>query len=101
MKQIEGDFRNWRTGNSRKYLQASKIAIDSGADFIKHQLEKLLLIPQKPCCDAYCHKEHYDKTGKMVGIKPAGGIAEPKDSLLYIKLVYYILRRKMDRQHNA
>lgn len=76
--------------------QASKIAIDSGADFIKTSTGKVAVnaTPEAMFVMLTAIKEHYDKTGKMVGIKPAGGIAEPKDSLLYIKLVYYILGEK-------
>jgi len=36
-------------------------------------------------------KEYYEGTGKMVGIKAAGGIAEPADALVYFSLVNEIL----------
>jgi deoxyribose-phosphate aldolase len=32
-------------------------------------------------------KNHFDKTGKKVGLKPAGGIAEPSQALEYYQLV--------------
>jgi deoxyribose-phosphate aldolase len=32
-------------------------------------------------------REHYFKTGKMVGMKPAGGIRTAKDALKYLVMV--------------
>jgi deoxyribose-phosphate aldolase len=36
-------------------------------------------------------KDHYDNTGKMVGIKPAGGIGDPDTALKYYILTDEVL----------
>lgn len=39
-------------------------------------------------------KEYYDETGKMIGIKPAGGISEPNEAIIYYLLVMEVLGEK-------
>ena len=39
-------------------------------------------------------KEYYEKTGKIVGIKPAGGISEPEDAFNFLKIIYFVLGEK-------
>jgi len=39
-------------------------------------------------------KEHYEKTGKMIGIKPAGGISEPEDALEFLTVLQAVLGEK-------
>jgi deoxyribose-phosphate aldolase len=36
-------------------------------------------------------KEYFDKTGKRIGFKAAGGITEPNDALRYVAIVKDIL----------
>ena len=36
-------------------------------------------------------KTHYEATGKMIGIKPAGGISEPNQALNYFILLHHVL----------
>ena len=40
-----------------------------------------------------CHaiKDFYNKTGKKIGIKPAGGISEPETALHYYRIIERIL----------
>lgn len=75
---------------------ASEIAISAGADFIKTSTGK---IQPAATLDAFIVmldviKTHYEKTGKMVGIKPAGGIAEVADALQYLTVLEQVLGNK-------
>lgn len=75
---------------------ASDIAINAGADFIKTSTGK---IPKAASLDAFyvmCQaiKDHYERTGEMVGIKPAGGIRTSEDALHYLKVLEHILGPK-------
>lgn len=72
---------------------ASDIAIAAGADFIKTSTGK---IPQGASLEAIyvmsqAIKDHFDKTGIMVGIKPSGGISTPEVAKQYTDLVESIL----------
>jgi deoxyribose-phosphate aldolase len=40
------------------------------------------------CCAI---RDYYNRTGKKIGIKPAGGIADPTTALLYYHIVKEIL----------
>ncbi len=73
--------------------RASEIAIDAGARFIKTStgkvqpaatLEAMLVMLETI-------KDHHTKTGQMVGIKPAGGIADPETALKFFALTNQIL----------
>lgn len=72
---------------------ASAIAMDAGADFIKTSTGKMkpAATPQAVLVMADAIKGYYEKTGKMVGIKAAGGISEPNDALIYLMIVKDIL----------
>ncbi len=68
---------------------ASEIAIKAGADFIKTSTGKI-----KPAATLSITlvmleaiKDHYYSTGKMVGMKPAGGISNSKLALQYLVMV--------------
>jgi len=76
--------------------KASEIAIQAGADFIKTSTGKIAVnaTPEAMLVMLEAIKAHYDATGKMVGIKPAGGIATAEESLNYLKLVENILGEK-------
>ena len=37
---------------------------------------------------------HYEKTGKMVGMKPAGGIADAQSALAFLKILENVLGEK-------
>ena len=68
---------------------ASDIAINAGADFIKTSTGKIYpaatLSVTLVMLEAI--KDYYYKTGKMIGMKPAGGISNAKLALQYLLLV--------------
>tara|TARA_Y100000766_G_scaffold284928_1_gene305426 strand:- start:945 stop:1841 length:897 start_codon:yes stop_codon:yes gene_type:complete len=68
---------------------ASEIAINAGADFIKTSTGKISPAATLPITLVMLEaiKDHYYKTGKMVGMKPAGGISNAKLALQYLMLV--------------
>ena len=72
---------------------ASILSMYSGADFIKTSTGK-----EYPGADlqaAYvmcqCIKEYYEKTGHMVGFKPAGGVRTPEEAVSYYCIVKEVL----------
>jgi deoxyribose-phosphate aldolase len=76
-----------------KIRRASEIALNAGADFLKTSTGKT-----KPAATLEAVlimldtiKEFYEKTGKRVGIKPSGGIAEADEAIKYYLLVKEIL----------
>lgn len=75
---------------------ASEIAIRNGADFIKTSTGKIT--PAATLEAAYVMmsiiKEYYEKTGIMVGFKPAGGISDAETALNYYLLLKHILGEK-------
>jgi deoxyribose-phosphate aldolase len=77
-------------------LNASSIAIEAGADFIKTSTGKIAVnaTPESFICMLLAIKSHYEKTGKQIGIKPAGGIANIETTVLYIKLLERILGKR-------
>lgn len=76
--------------------KASEIAINAGADFIKTSTGKISPAATEPAFVVMLDtiKEYYEKTEKMIGIKPAGGISEPWQALNYLVLVKDILGDK-------
>lgn len=75
---------------------ASDIAIMAGADFIKTSTGKISI---GATYDAVyimllAIKEHYDKTGVLIGIKPSGGISDVETASNYIKIVNSVLGEK-------
>ena len=75
---------------------ASVLAMYSGAEFIKTSTGKEY--PGASLEAAYvmcsCIKEYYDKTGRMVGFKPAGGVRTAEDAVSYYCIVKEILGEK-------
>jgi deoxyribose-phosphate aldolase len=76
-------------GTFDKVRRASDIAIDAGADFIKTSTGKIQPAATLPVTLVMLEaiKDHYYATGKMVGMKPAGGISNSKLALHYLVLV--------------
>lgn len=76
-------------GNFDQVRKASDIAIQAGADFIKTSTGKISPAANMPVTLVMLHaiKDHYDRTGIMVGMKPAGGISTAKQSLHYLVMV--------------
>lgn len=65
----------------------------SGADFIKTSTGKLEPAATLEAAYVMCQaiKEYHDKTGRMVGFKPAGGIVTTEDAVKYYCIVSEIL----------
>jgi deoxyribose-phosphate aldolase len=80
------------TGELKTYdnvRRASRIAILGGADFIKTSTGKVSPASTRPVVLLMLEavRDHYLETGKMVGVKAAGGIRSAKDALRYLVLV--------------
>ncbi len=72
---------------------ASFLAMDSGADFIKTSTGKMEKGASPEAIWVMCEaiKEYYDKNGRAVGIKPAGGISDISTAVNYYLIVNEIL----------
>jgi len=76
--------------------KASELAMYAGADFIKTSTGKIqpAATMQVTYVMLNAIKEFYLKTGKMIGMKPAGGISTAKKSLQYLVMLNEILGEK-------
>ena len=76
--------------------KASEIAMYAGADFIKTSTGKIQPAATMPVTyvmlDAI--KKYYVDTGKMIGMKPAGGISTSKIALQYLVMLNEVLGEK-------
>lgn len=79
-------------GDLNAVYDASILAIEAGADFIKTSTGKITpaATPEVSYVMLKAINQHYKKTGKMIGFKPAGGISTPDQAMIYIKLVEFI-----------
>ncbi len=73
--------------------KASFLAMQAGADFIKTSTGKLEPAATHQAAWIMCSaiREFYRKTGRKVGFKPAGGIVESDDALIYWAIVKEVL----------
>ncbi len=80
-------------GTFDKVRRASDIAIAAGADFIKTSTGKIKPAATLPVTLVMLQaiRDHYLQTGRMVGMKPAGGISKAKLALHYLVLVKEVL----------
>lgn len=80
-------------GTYQNIAKASEIAIEAGADFIKTSTGKINPAATEVSVFIMLQviKAYFLKTGKKVGIKPAGGISDPRQALNYCSLVREIL----------
>jgi deoxyribose-phosphate aldolase len=69
--------------------KASDIAIAAGGDFIKTSTGKVQPAATMPVTLVMLEaiRDHYYKTGKMVGMKPAGGISSSKLAIQYLVML--------------
>jgi deoxyribose-phosphate aldolase len=69
--------------------RATSIAITAGADFVKTSTGKCAIgaTPEAVKWMSQIVLEHYEKTGKKVGIKVSGGVKTKADALQYISIV--------------
>lgn len=76
-------------GTLDQVKKASNIAIAAGADFIKTSTGKIQPAATLPVTLVMLEtiRDHFQKTGKKVGMKPAGGISKSKLALHYLVMV--------------
>ena len=73
--------------------EASFLAMESGADFIKTSTGKMepAATPFAAIVMCGCIKEYYARTGRRIGFKPAGGISSANDAAVYYAIVETVL----------
>ena len=73
--------------------KASLLCIGAGANFIKTSTGKISpgATPEAMIVMCCAIKDYYNRTGKKIGIKPAGGISDTQTALLYYHIVKEIL----------
>ena len=76
--------------------KAAILSIYSGADFIKTSTgkENPAATPEAAYVMCSTIKEYYEKTGRKIGFKAAGGIATIDDALLYYSIVEEVLGKE-------
>jgi len=69
--------------------KASDIAMYAGADFIKTSTGKISPAATQPVTLVMLEaiRDYFQETGRMVGMKPAGGIRKAKEALQYLVIV--------------
>ena len=79
-----------------KIAQASFLAMEAGADFIKTSTGKVDVnaTPAAAYVMCECIAKFYKVTGKKIGFKPAGGISSAADALCYYSIVSSILGKE-------
>ncbi|MDD2278063.1 MAG: deoxyribose-phosphate aldolase [Bacteroidales bacterium] len=75
---------------------ASFLAMEAGADFIKTSTGKIDVAATPEALYVMCQaaKEYYEATGRMVGIKPAGGMVNSFDAVYFYSIVEAVLGEK-------
>ena len=73
--------------------KASELAMDAGADFIKTSTGKIPVnaTPESFATMCIAIKNFHQKTGKQIGIKPAGGISDAEAASFFVKILENIL----------
>lgn len=73
--------------------RAALLAMFAGADFVKTSTGKIDVAATPEAAVVMCRaiRDYYDKTGRMVGFKPAGGVRSAADAVLYYTVVREIL----------
>lgn len=81
---------------ARNIRDASILALYSGADFLKTSTGKEYPGASLDACYVMCHciREYYEKTGRAVGFKAAGGISTTEEVLKYYTIVKTVLGEK-------
>lgn len=76
--------------------KAAVLAMEAGADFIKTSTGKIAVSATLEATYVMCQaiKEWHEKTGRMVGYKPAGGISTTKEAVEHYTIVKTILGEK-------
>ncbi|MFH0761486.1 MAG: deoxyribose-phosphate aldolase [Bacteroidota bacterium] len=78
---------------AQKIRTASLLAMEAGADFIKTSTGKnaVSATPEAIYVMANAIRDFYARTGRAVGIKPAGGISGVEDAVIYYSLISKVL----------
>jgi len=73
--------------------KASLLSMEAGADFVKTSTGKIDVAATPEAAVVMCHaiKDYYDKTGRKVGFKAAGGVRTAEDAAVYYTVVEEIL----------
>lgn len=76
--------------------EASFLAMESGADFIKTSTGKVDINATPLAAYVMCEsiRKYFEKTGRKVGFKAAGGISTAKDALCYYFIVSSVLGKE-------
>lgn len=76
-----------------RIAQASFLAMEAGADFIKTSTGKVDVnaTPVAAYVMCECIAKYHSVTGKKIGFKPAGGISSAADALCYYSIVASVL----------
>lgn len=79
-----------------RIAQASFLAMEAGADFIKTSTGKVDVnaTPVAAYVMCECIAKFYAATGKKIGFKPAGGISSAADALCYYSIVSSVLGKE-------
>lgn len=79
-----------------KIANASFLAMEAGADFIKTSTGKVDVnaTPAAAYVMCECIARFHEMTGKEIGFKPAGGISSAADALCYYSIVSTVLGKK-------
>jgi deoxyribose-phosphate aldolase len=80
-------------GSLDKVRLASDIAMEAGGDFIKTSTGKVQPAATLPVTLVMLQaiKDYHRKTGKMIGMKPAGGIRTAKQAIQYLCMVSEVM----------
>lgn len=80
-------------GSCELIAEASFIAMEAGADFIKTSTGKVDVnaTPEAALVMCECIAAYYRRTGRKVGFKAAGGISTAEDALRYYAIVASVL----------
>ena len=81
---------------SENIANASFLAMEAGADFIKTSTGKVDVnaTPASAYVMCECIAKYHQATGKKIGFKPAGGISSAADALCYYSIVSTILGKE-------
>ena len=73
--------------------KASLLSMFAGADFVKTSTGKIDVAATPEAAVVMCHaiRDYYEKTGRKVGFKAAGGVRSAEDAALYYTIVKEIL----------
>ena len=85
-----------------RIANASFLAMEEGADFIKTSTGKVDVnaTPMAAYVMCQCIKAFYEKTGRKVGFKAAGGISTTMDAVCYYSIVSSILGKEwLDKRY--